>query len=137
MSVVDVETEWLPLAEYSGEYGISVSTLRRRIKSNKIKFKIIHGKYYLPKKPLSTQAQSFAPVPNKAQAASSGNHKLEDNGESGYGAREFLDELKKAYMQSLQSKEDQIIQLKQQITDLKTLVMYLERENSRLNPNSN
>ncbi len=137
MSVVDVETEWLPLAEYSGEYGISVSTLRRRIKGNKIKFKLIHGKYYLPKKSLSSQTQSFAPVPNKAQAASSGHKKSEGIGENIYGARELLDELKKAYMQSLQSKEDQIIQLKQQITDLKTLVMYLERENSRLNPNNN
>jgi regulator of replication initiation timing len=43
-----------------------------------------------------------------------------------------LDELKRAYLDSLQSKEDQILQLKQQVSDLKTLVMILEKENSRI-----
>lgn len=48
-------------------------------------------------------------------------------------AKVLLDELKKAYMQSLQEKEQQIINLKQQVTDLKTLVMYLEKANSEKN----
>jgi hypothetical protein len=137
MSVVDVDSEWLPLAEYSSEYGVSVSTLRRRIKRNQIKFKLIHGKYYLPKTPLSSQTSSYAPVPNIAQAKSPQENSNGKAGESFSASRDLLDELKKAYMQSLQSKEDQIIHLKQQISDLKTLVMYLERENARLNPNNN
>ena len=36
--------------------------------------------------------------------------------------------------QTIILKEDQILQLKQQITDLKTLVMFLEKENQRLQP---
>ncbi len=132
MSVVDVENDWLSLAEYSSEYGVSVSTLRRRIKGNKIKYKLIHGKYFLPRQELPPQnSQTFTPVPNSKAPEKSG-HKQEDNSNTFNTAKTLLDELKKAYMQSLQSKEDQIIQLKQQITDLKTLVMYLERENEKL-----
>ena len=130
MNAVGTENDWLSLAEYSSEYGVSVSTLRRRIKGKKIKYKQIHGKYYLPRQQMPPQSQAFTPVPaSKAQASGVS---VEPHIS---GNRELLDELKKAYMQSLQSKEDQIIQLKQQITDLKTLVMYLERENQKYTNN--
>ena len=128
MNVVNAETDWLSLSEYSSEYGVSVSTLRRRIKNKKVKFKQIHGKYFLPKQELSPSPNAFTPVPAsnafQAQETSIENHI--------HQSQSLLDELKKAYMQTLQSKEDQIIQLKQQISDLKTLVMYLEKEKDRL-----
>lgn len=133
MSVVDVENDWLSLNEYSNEYGVSVSTLRRRIKSKKIKYKQVHGKYYLPRQELPPSAKAFTPVPTKK--ASENSSAQDEN--TFQTAKGLLDELKKAYMTSLQSKEDQIIQLKQQISDLKTLVMYLERENSKLQPKDN
>jgi hypothetical protein len=130
MSAVDVEQDWLSLAEYSSEYGVSVSTLRRRIKGNKIKYKLVHGKYFLPRQELPPQnSQTFTPVPNTKAPESLGS---EPEANSFHSAKALLDELKKAYRESLQSKEDQIIHLKQQITDLKTLVMYLERENEKL-----
>ncbi len=130
MSAVDVENDWLSLAEYSSEYGVSVSTLRRRIKGKKIKYKLIHGKYFLPRQELPPQnSQTFTPVPNTKAPEMFGSPA---EGTTFNTAKTLLDELKKAYMQSLQSKEDQIIQLKQQISDLKTLVMYLERENEKL-----
>ena len=128
MSVVNVENDWLSLSEYSNEYGVSVSTLRRRIKGNKIKYKLIHGKYFLPRQQTPPQSQTFTPVPTQKAPESS----APAEGNSFHTAKALLDELKKAYMQSLQSKEDQIIQLKQQISDLKTLVMYLERENEKI-----
>lgn len=128
MSVVEVENDWLSLSEYSSEYGVSISTLRRRIKGKKIKYKLIHGKYFLPRQATPSPSQTFTPVPT--QKAPESFASAEDN--TFATAKTLLDELKKAYMQSLQSKEDQIIQLKQQITDLKTLVMYLERENEKL-----
>ena len=129
MNVENVESNWLSLSEYSSEYGISVSTLRRRIKGKKIKFKQIHGKYYLPRQELSSNTNALTPVPN-IEASERSRPETEES--SFTTAKALLDELKKAYMQSLQAKEEQIIQLKQQISDLKTLVMYLERENSRL-----
>lgn len=134
MSVVNVENDWLSLSEYSSEYAVSISTLRRWIKGNKIKFKQLHGKYYLPRQNVSPQSQTSTPVPAKEvfQNPGGANNDITLN-----TARTLLDELKKAYMESLQSKEDQIIQLKQQNTDLKTLVMFLERENNKYNPKAN
>jgi hypothetical protein len=40
-------TEWLPLLGFSAKYGVSLSTLRRRIKTNSISFKQENGKYFL------------------------------------------------------------------------------------------
>jgi hypothetical protein len=47
-------------------------------------------------------------------------------------ANRLLTELKKAYTQILQEKEEQILHLKEEVTDLKTLVRVLEAENERL-----
>ncbi len=47
-------------------------------------------------------------------------------------ANKLLNELKKAYTQILQEKEEQIFQLKEEVADLKTLVRVLESENDRL-----
>lgn len=47
-------------------------------------------------------------------------------------ANRLLGELKKAYTLILQEKEEQILNLHEEITDLKTLVRVLESENERL-----
>lgn len=47
-------------------------------------------------------------------------------------ANRLLEELKKAYTLILQEKEEQILQLKEEIIDLRTLAQVLETENSRL-----
>lgn len=38
---------WVPLVEYSVKSGVSLSTLRRQIKANKIQHKIDGGKYFI------------------------------------------------------------------------------------------
>jgi len=47
-------------------------------------------------------------------------------------ANRLLDELKKAYTQILQEKDEQIRNLREEISDLKTLVRVLEGENERI-----
>jgi len=39
--------QWLPLVEYSIKSGVSLSTIRRKIKSNSIQFKLEKGKYLI------------------------------------------------------------------------------------------
>ena len=39
---------WLPLLEYSVQTGVSLSTLRRYIKSGRIEFRLEDGRYLLP-----------------------------------------------------------------------------------------
>ncbi|MBU6153632.1 MAG: hypothetical protein KGP28_04955 [Bdellovibrionales bacterium] len=44
--VADSDSEnWIPLVEFSVKKGISLSTLRRYIKSNKIPWKLLEGRY--------------------------------------------------------------------------------------------
>jgi len=47
-------------------------------------------------------------------------------------ASRLLTELKRAYMNILQEKEEQIVLLKEEVTDLKTLVRVLEDDNDRM-----
>ncbi|MCB9072688.1 MAG: hypothetical protein H6623_03635 [Bdellovibrionaceae bacterium] len=122
---------WLPLNDYANRYQLSVSTVRRRIKSKKVKFKLDEGKYYIldsmtgQEKSVNTQPRA-ATQTNPTIVSSAINHEA-----SALPMKLLLDELKRAYLDSLQSKEDQILHLKQQVSDLKTLVMCLEKENSR------
>jgi hypothetical protein len=42
----DIDSDhWIPLVEFSVQKGISLSTLRRYIKSNKIAWKLLEGRY--------------------------------------------------------------------------------------------
>lgn len=41
------EGSWVVLLEYAVKKGISISTLRRRIRANKIKYQLQDGKYYI------------------------------------------------------------------------------------------
>ena len=47
-------------------------------------------------------------------------------------ANRLLTELKKAYSQILAEKEEQILNLREEVSDLKTLIRVLESENTRL-----
>uniref|UniRef100_UPI001E32B1E5 hypothetical protein n=1 Tax=Streptobacillus moniliformis TaxID=34105 RepID=UPI001E32B1E5 len=45
------DTQWLPLMDYSMKTGVSLSTLRRHIKSGKIEFRRQEGKYLIKLEP--------------------------------------------------------------------------------------
>ena len=117
---------WLALNEYANKYQVSISTLRRRIKSNKIKYRLDDGKYFLEDSTSNEGLSIDMPMTNQSA-------KVVASSDSISTTKLLLEELKRAYLDSLQSKEDQILYLKQQVSDLKTLVMFLEKENARLN----
>ncbi|MCB0419801.1 MAG: hypothetical protein KDD61_02335 [Bdellovibrionales bacterium] len=152
-------SERLTLTEYSRKHQVSISTLRRRIKTGQVDFQLEDGKYFLLDSPLDEQKQLLsqrstpmphappqtnlgcrsgdeseikeAPVkelPSDGQLASV---RLESEGLFST-AREILAELKKAYALILQEKEEQILELKEEIADLTTLCQVLESENARL-----
>lgn len=149
-------TSWLPLTEYSMKHQVSISTLRRRIKAEDIKFRFDDGKYFIldedakksatpaPHRPsLSSDAKKSAIVEASARPASSTEKPtataavsttvVTEAGESVItAANKLLSDLKKAYTQVLQDKEEQILQLREEIVDLRTLIKVLESENSRL-----
>lgn len=141
---------WLPLTDYSTKYKISVSTLRRRIKADDIKFRFEDGKYFIMDEPMGTHQRVHRPSQESDLAlvgAHQGNmseqvapskvfeeriSKAQKDEPILTAANKLLNELKKAYTLILQEKEEQILNLKEEVTDLKTLVRVLESENDRL-----
>jgi hypothetical protein len=129
--------------EYSAKYRVSLSTLRRRIKSGEIEHKFHDGKYLLKDGPLtltasgsetiapptSLGAQNPNPVEQRVQSSSPADPESDPYWRTTQG---LLNEIKKAYSLILQEKEEQILQLKEEVADLKTLVRVLEDENTRL-----
>ena len=152
---------WLPLAEYSMKHQVSISTLRRRIKSDELKFRFDDGKYLildegnskvvvaeehrpsLKSEVQKTSAQTTQEVSQVTQATqdkeampglqTNFSLQTQDTNESVISAaNRLLLDLKKAYTQVLQEKEEQILVLREETMDLKTLIKVLESENSRL-----
>jgi hypothetical protein len=146
---------WLPLNDYSTKYNISISTLRRRIRAGSIENQFRDGKYWLKDKPTNrayqtdredlasvTSATQTAPViehaampvamtpPSKSQAVPT--PPISDDARALEMANHLVSELKSAYVLILQEKEEQILLLKEETADLKTLVRILESENQRL-----
>ena len=142
-------SSWLPLAEYSIKHHVSISTLRRRIKAEDIAFRFDEGKYFLCDENDSKKMEAEMHRPslsceaakiNSAEVLShqkQGEHitqlQISETGESVLtAANKLLVDLKKAYTQILQEKEEQIMFLREETVDLKTLIKVLESENSRL-----
>jgi hypothetical protein len=171
---------WLPLTDYSTKYKVSVSTLRRRIKAEDIKFRFDDGKYFLIDEPMSAHQRTHRPSPDSEYSLvgshpdfyqnqqaqhldqRSGQHldqrssqqlarenftaratfgqqmqqpiqtQLQKDEPILTAANKLLNELKKAYSLILQEKEEQILQLKDEVADLKTLVRVLESDNDRM-----
>ena len=46
-SASDANEAWLPIVEYSLKSGLSLSTIRRKIKTNSIPFRLEKGKYFI------------------------------------------------------------------------------------------
>lgn len=143
-----ISQDYLPLADYASKYRVSVSTLRRKIKAEEVPFEFKEGKYFLLDRPVSTHQRSVSPslkqTAKKPLVSAQKNSTVEETADdTGAGlepadqpilttANLLLTELKKAYTQILQEKEDQILHLKEELSDLRTLVRVLEEENERL-----
>ena len=50
--------DWLSIIDYSVQTGLSISTLRRRIKNGKIEFQEIGGKYFIRAEAIKSEAKN-------------------------------------------------------------------------------
>jgi hypothetical protein len=108
-------TEWIDLVTYATKYGISQSTLRRRIRSKIIPYKLEKGKYYLGdsadtmnRAPLFSRQSEISPVKKNSNQAPQGASSA-DNVE-------------------LMRLREENRQLKGQISELQTFIKALEAE---------
>ncbi len=139
-------TRWLLLTDYASKYRISVSTLRRRIKTGQQAHRFESGRYYLPDEPgtavaVPTIQASVQSAVQEIEPVNVSHTSVTNNGGATMAdeplittTSKLLNELKQAYTLILQEKEEQILHLKEEIADLKTLVRVLESDNARLRP---
>ncbi len=142
-----LDNSFLQLSEYSNKYGISLSTLRRRIKSGEVEFEFDQGKYWLKDEPIAryvrnrpqttdkkpvTEVDTKTTSPSNAQVHETLTN-VQDFTES---AKALMSEIKSAFVKALHEKEEQIMELKEEIADLKTLNKILDQENERLKQSS-
>jgi hypothetical protein len=103
---------WIDLHAFAAKYGISLSTLRRRIRSKSIEFKLERGRYWLPD---TLNVMSAAPLFSR---------KGDDLPQQAVKARDFA----AAENSDLATLENENRKLKAQIAELETLVRVLESE---------
>lgn len=60
-------SSYLPLTEYSSKYKVSISTLRRRIKADDIKYVFEDGKYLIMDEPVGTHQKVHRPSQSSEQ----------------------------------------------------------------------
>lgn len=94
--------QWLPLIEYSMKSGVSLSTIRRKIKANSIPFKLEKGKYLI-----LFSGDEFASMAGLKPVNSSENSNQN---------------------QKIRSQEERIRQLEQELDEMALLVQTLERK---------
>ncbi len=130
--------DWLLLTDFASKYRISVSTLRRRIKAGAQPYRFEGGRYYLPDQmssqfanaPEDDVVERSQPAPQTAASILAASIAPKDEPLITTTSK-LLNELKQAYTLILHEKEEQIVYLKEEIADLKTLVRVLESENAR------
>lgn len=123
---------WIDIAEFASKYGVSASTLRRRIRSESINFKMYRGKYFLED---TAEALKAAPLFSRRNTTSPGSPRQSvTSTASGNIADPVGDFLASPQVVPVHLREDferlqgENKKLKAQIAELETLVKVLEGE---------
>ncbi|MBN22153.1 MAG: hypothetical protein CL678_12810 [Bdellovibrionaceae bacterium] len=95
---VTEQITWVPLIEYSVKKGVSLSTLRRYIKADKIEYRVKNGKYFVP-----------------------------DDGEDTFQYARSS-ESKKKLEKKIERLENELTKAQQEIVELKTLIAVYEEQ---------
>jgi hypothetical protein len=106
---------WIDLHAFSKKYGVSLSTLRRRIRANSIEFKLEKGRYWLP-----DQIETMGAAPLFSR-----------NKENAVPRQSIKAAVSVEHVSRLQELESENRRLKAQIAELETLVGVLESELQR------
>lgn len=110
---------WLDLHEFSKKYGVSLSTLRRRIRAKSIVYKLERGRYWLSD---TEETMNAAPLFSRIQDLSIPEQTIKAT-LSNQMSSEAMDRLSRLELENRK--------LKAQIAELNTLVGVLEAELSQ------
>jgi len=100
---------WISLTEYSVKYQVSVSTLRRYIKENRVEFQKVKGKYFISDQPYSLKKRG-----RKAK---------------GMGDTDsFVTPKRTLLSDSLDPQVKDLLKLREELSELKMYVVVLEKK---------
>lgn len=119
---ISVENHWIPLIDFSIQNGVSLSTLRRAIRAQRIPFKLEHGKYYLKSDTVLPQFHSKPVEPGAIPVFDSGKLRTAKS-LNGSGLGPIEDRIEKL--------ESGLRLAREEIAELKTLLAFYEE---RFNP---
>jgi len=106
-------TSWIDLVEYAQKYGVSQSTLRRRIRTGTMPHRLEKGKYLLPDSPEAISSRPlYARIENKTPVQQSAKNLA----------------LERTLRNRIQSLEVENRNLKTKLAELETLVQALDAE---------
>lgn len=125
---------WIDLTEYAAKYGVSQSTLRRRIRAKSIEFKLIKGKYFLEDSPDILKKAPLFSRGNNASDTTSTPPKMNTTRISATPSME-----RKSIQQSSTDELEKLVEenrrLKRQLAEMETFVNALEAELEELQGN--
>ncbi len=129
---------WLPLIEYSVKSGVSLSTIRRKIKSNSIPYRLERGKYLIlfqekaqamPSGPAALTPYPMIPRQDAETDAEAPTQNKED--EDSWSMQMLSD----AFEHAIKEKDERIrlleqlnSEMRQQLSELRVLVKMLEEK---------
>lgn len=142
------DDQWLPLIEYSVRSGISTSTIRRKIKTNSIQFRLENGRYLIlcatDKKPQTAaysmvpkeepkEVKSEVPEPVTPRTETKTANKTSSNSRYLPLIDRSVQMATEAYERALQEKDerirllnDQLREMRERLDELRSLVSALE-----------
>lgn len=120
---VEKEPIWLLLTQYAQKYNISISTLRRRIRQNKIQYKLMDGRYFIVDNP------PLGMIPKHQESSSLGSEGLS---ELLTFCQELIEGKERLYQNLLKEKAQEMSSLQERISEQKMLIKILEEKISRM-----
>lgn len=112
---------WIDLAQFATKYGVSQSTLRRRIRANTINYRLERGKYFLDDSPsVLSEAPLFARNVNQPLTTAASQRALQSHPNITEPTSDTS------------AIEEENRRLKKQLAELETFVSALEAEVKRL-----
>ena len=108
----EIKMKWITLEEYAQRYKVSLSSLKKKIKSGHIEHQLSSAKYFIKDQPLPT-SDFF-----EKEILDSSFMKLEEK------HQELMDALNK--------KNQEFLKLRAEYEDLKNLIQWLEKENKEM-----
>ncbi|MCB0406076.1 MAG: hypothetical protein KDD51_14940 [Bdellovibrionales bacterium] len=127
--------QWLPLTEYSVRTGVSTSTIRRKIKSNSIQYKLENGRYLLLLGDFDKSMNTMQTSPIRPTVPANTTVNATPNAAPAGAIDPAVRIVTAAYERTLREKDERLAllqrqnqELRERLDELRTLVQALEEK---------